>query len=163
MFLIVLAENSIQLVPDGTLLLHLLIVVLMVALLNLTLLKPINRILEERERRTRGRLSKAQETLATVDRKVRDYEHRLREARSEGYALMEKERTALGRERERKVAEVKAEIAHLLAAEKDKLRNEAEGVRGSLKTEARKMALAISQQILHRPISGDRSPGKAQG
>ena len=44
-----LAETSIQLVPDGTLLLHLLMVGVMVAVLNRTLLKPINQILAERE------------------------------------------------------------------------------------------------------------------
>ena len=42
------AENSIQLVPDGTLILHVLIIVLMVWILNATLYKPINRILEAR-------------------------------------------------------------------------------------------------------------------
>ncbi len=80
-------EGSIQLVPDGTLLLHLVLIGGMVALLNATLLKPINRILEEREQRTRGRLSEAAQTLATVDEKMREYEQRLRQARTEGYAL----------------------------------------------------------------------------
>ena len=49
-----LAEASIQLVPDGTLLLHLLMVAVMVFILNRTLLKPINRILAERERQVEG-------------------------------------------------------------------------------------------------------------
>jgi len=40
------AENSIQLVPDGTLLLHILIILVMVYVLNATLFKPINRILQ---------------------------------------------------------------------------------------------------------------------
>ncbi len=102
-----LFESSIQLVPDGTLLLHLLLIFGMVALLNATLLKPINRILEERELRTRGRLSEAAQTFATVDEKMREYEKRLRQARTEGYTLMEQERTALSTERERKVAEVR--------------------------------------------------------
>ena len=161
MVLLAFAENSIQLVPDGTLLIHLVFVVLMVALLNATLLKPINRILEERERRTKGRLSEAQQTLARVDEKLRQYEHRLREARSEGYALMENERSALIREREGKVAEVRGDITHWLADEKEKLKTEAEQVRGGLKSEAHKMALEITRQILHRPV--DISPGKAQG
>ena len=53
------AENSIQLVPDGTLLLHILIILVMIFVLNATLYKPINRILEAREKRTKGRLSEA--------------------------------------------------------------------------------------------------------
>ena len=47
-----LAENSIQLVPDGTLILHVLIILVMVYVLNATLFKPINQILAARERRT---------------------------------------------------------------------------------------------------------------
>ena len=97
--------------PDGTLLFHLALIIVMVAVLNATLLKPINRILEERERHTKGRLTEAQIVMANVERKLREYERRLREARSEGYALMERERNALAGESERKLAEVKAEIS----------------------------------------------------
>ena len=57
------AENSIQLVPDGTLILHVLIILVMVYVLNATLYKPINRILEAREKQTKGRLTEAQEIL----------------------------------------------------------------------------------------------------
>ena len=44
----ILLETSIQLVPDGTLLFHLFLVVVMVFVVNRTLLGPINRILAER-------------------------------------------------------------------------------------------------------------------
>jgi F-type H+-transporting ATPase subunit b len=155
--LLAFAETQIQLVPDGTLLFHLVVIVLMVALLNATLLKPINRILQERERRTKGRLSEAQQALATVDLRMREYERRLREARSEGYALMEKERMLLSREREQKLAEVKGEIGSWLSNQKEKLRSEADEVRANLKVDARKRALEISQQILHRQIRDDGS------
>jgi len=73
--------------PDGTLLFHLALIIVMVALLNATLLKPINRILEERERLTKGRLSEAQRTLLIVQEKLLEYERRLREARAEGMRL----------------------------------------------------------------------------
>lgn len=161
MVLLAFAESQIQLVPDATLLFHLVVIVLMVALLNATLLKPINRILEERERRTKGRLSEAQQALATVDLRMRDYERRLREARSEGYALMEKERMLLSREREQKLGEVKAEIASWLSNQKERLRTEADEVRANLKVDARERALEISQQILQRQIRDDGSGGQA--
>ena len=54
MILLGLAGNSIQLVPDGTLFLHILIIVLMIYILNATLFRPVNKILAERERRPRG-------------------------------------------------------------------------------------------------------------
>lgn len=148
------AESSIQLVPDGTLLFHLAIIIVMVALLNATLLKPINRILEERERLTKGRLSEAQRTLLTVSEKLFEYERRLREARAEGYALMERERGIISEERQRKLAGVKSEIARLLLAEKEKLKMEGAQVRGKLAVDARGIALEIGRQILRRPIAG---------
>ena len=146
------AEGAIQLVPDGTLLFHLTLIIAMVALLNATLLKPINRILEERERLTKGRLGEAETTLLIVHEKLLEYERRLREARAEGYALMERERAAISEEKNRKLAEVKSEIVRVLSEEKEKLKMETAQVRGKLTVDARSIALEIGRQILRRPI-----------
>jgi len=126
----------------------------MVALLNATLLKPINRILEERERLTKGRLSEAQGTLLIVHEKLLEYERRLREARAEGYALMERERALISEERNRKLAQVKSEIARVLSEERETLKMETAQVRGKLTVDARSIALEIGRQILRRPIDG---------
>src|SRR5882762_961187 len=143
-----LAENSIQLVPDGTLLFHLALIVVMVALLNATLLKPINRILEERDRRTKGRLSEASKSVQLVDEKMRSYEAQLREARAAGYAAMERERAALSKEREQKIGEVKREVGALIAREKERIKAEASQVRSALEVSAQERAREISQRIL---------------
>ena len=148
------AEGSIQLVPDGTLLFHLALIIAMVALLNATLLKPINRILEERQRLTKGRLSDAQQTLLTVNEKLFEYERRLREARAEGYALMEQERAVISEDRQRKLVEVKSEVARLLSDQKEKLKIEGAQVKSKLAVDARAIALEIGRQILGRPIAG---------
>ena len=92
------AENPV-LVPDGTIFLHIIIILVMVYVLNATLFKPINRILEERERRTRGRSGEAKGIIQEVEDKLAAYERSLREARSEGYRLMEQERAEAMRER----------------------------------------------------------------
>ena len=152
--LLAFAEGAIQLVPDGTLLFHLALIIAMVALLNATLLKPINRILEERERLTKGRLNEAQRTLLIVHEKLLEYERRLREARAEGYALMERERAVISEERNRKVAQVKSEIARVLSEERETLKMETAQVRGKLTVDARSVALEIGRQILRRPIDG---------
>jgi F-type H+-transporting ATPase subunit b len=143
-----LAESSIQLVPDGTLLFHLMLIVVMVALLNATLLKPINRVLEERDRRTKGRLSEASKTLQLVDEKLRSYEEQLREARTQGYAAMERERGTLSKERERRIREVRSEIGVWVSQEKQRIQADVSEVRSTLKTTAQERAREISQQIL---------------
>ncbi len=146
------ADSPIQLVPDGTLLLHLVVIMVMVALLNATLLKPINRILEERDRLTKGRFNEARSALLTVDERVREYEARLREARAQSYTLMERERVAASREREQKVVKVKREIGRWLADQKDNLRVEAEKAKRTLKADSRTRAIEISEHILQREI-----------
>jgi F-type H+-transporting ATPase subunit b len=152
-----LVEGAIQLVPDGTLVLHLAAIIAMVAVLNATLLRPINRILEERERRTKGKLNEAQKTLLLVEQKLLAYEQRLRAARAEGYALMERERLIAASKREQEVAAVKGEITRRLSEEKEKIKVEVANVREHLKGDARNMAMEISRQILHRPITGQTS------
>jgi len=148
-----LAESSIQLVPDGTLLLHLALVVVMVAVVNAVLLGPINKILEERERRTTGRLSEAAATLASAKEKMRLWERGLREARNNGYKLLEQERLAALRERELKLAGLKAELAQLVAAQKLEIHRQQLEAQGSLKNEARHLAELIGSQVLGRSLS----------
>ena len=156
MLLLALAEGAIQLVPDGTLVLHLVIIVVMVVLLNATLLKPINRILEERDRSTKGRFSEAESTLRSVNEKMMGYEARLREARAEGYVLLEEERAAASRERERKVAAVKGEVASSVQEQKEKLRKDSEEIRAKLAGDAKLLAAEIARQILHRDVGDAR-------
>lgn len=163
MVLLALSETNIQLVPDGTLLFHLGLIVAMVGLLNITLLRPITRILEERDRRTRGRITEAQGILASVGQKAADYERRMRATRAEGYALLEQQRAAVSREREQRVAEFKTDVNHRLSGEKQKLRSDVEQIRESLARDARTRALEIGHQILGRQIIVDQLPGNEQG
>ena len=149
-----LAESSIQLVPDGTLLLHLALVVVMVTVLNLTLLKPINKVLEERERRTKGRLGDAQGILASAKEKVRLWEQGLRQARNDGYRLLEKERSDALRERELRLLGLKQELAKLVAEQKAEIQRQEQEARLVLQAEAQRLAALIGSQILGRAISG---------
>lgn len=153
MTFVALAENSIQLVPDGTLFLHIAIILLMVFVLNATLFKPINRILEERERRTRGRSGEAQDILQRVEENVTRYERTLREARAEGYRLLEQERASAINERQARLNAVRDEISQSIAAEKAAIHGQVEEARGTLEQEAKRLAAEIGSQILNRPIS----------
>ncbi len=153
MILLAFAENPV-LVPDGTIFLHIIIILVMVFVLNATLFKPINRILAERERRTGGRSGEAKGILSDVNDKLASYERALREARSEGYRLMEQERAEAMRERQLKIEVVREEVSRLVEEEKSALRAQTEEARASLIRDAGEIATEISAQILHRPISG---------
>jgi F-type H+-transporting ATPase subunit b len=147
------AENSIQLVPDGTLILHVIIILVMVYVLNATLFKPINKILESREKRTRGRLSEAQEIMKGVKEKLAEYEGSLRQARSEAYARSESQRAEAMMERQRRVNEMRSQLAASIATEKEAIQEQAVQARASLEVESRLIARDISSRVLNRSVS----------
>jgi len=145
-----LAEASIQLVPDGTLLLHLLMVAVMVFILNRTLLKPVNEILAERERQVAGRLREAEAMAAESEEKLRKYAATLREARAEGYRLLEKERAAALKEKEEKVRQYREESSKTVATQIEQTRQQEQKVRAELESQAATVGDLISAQILRR-------------
>ena len=145
-----LAETSIQLVPDGTLLLHLLMVGVMVAILNRTLLKPINQILSEREKQIAGRLKEAEALSAETDDKLKQYNSALREARAEGYRLLEKERAAAIKEKDEKVRQHREQMSKTVAAQLETTRQQEQKVREELESQAAVVGDLISSRILRR-------------
>ncbi|HEY6047192.1 MAG TPA: ATP synthase F0 subunit B [Pyrinomonadaceae bacterium] len=146
------AENSIQLVPDGTLLLHVILILVMVYVLNATLFKPINSILEAREKRTRGRLTEAEEIVQSVGEKLAEYERALRLARTEAYAFTEHERAEAMQERQKNLDAMRAKLAESIASEKIAVQHQAEEARASLEVESRRIAIEIGSRVLSRPI-----------
>jgi F0F1-type ATP synthase membrane subunit b/b' len=145
-----LAEASIQLVPDGTLLLHLVMVGVMVAVLNRTLLRPINQILSEREKQIAGRLKEAQALAAETQEKLRKYNDTLREARAEGYRLLEKERAESLKQREEKQREYREQLSKEVAAQVEATRKQEQSVKSELDAQAAALGSLISSQILRR-------------
>lgn len=152
MILFGFAENSIQLVPDGTLFLHIAIILLMVYVLNTLLFKPVNSALDRRTKNTRGRSHEAHDILSSVEQKLSDYERSLREARVGGYALMEEQRAEAVRERQTLLSQVKEEVNRSIEAEKQNINSQSEEARQTLEQDARRTAAEISERVLHRPI-----------
>ena len=146
-----LAETSIQLVPDGTLLLHLLIIGVMVFVLNRTLLKPVNQILSEREKQVRGHLTEAQVLDAESQDKLKQYHDALREARTEGYRLLEKERAEGLKEKEERLRKYREQMSKEVAAQLENTRKQEQSVKGELESQAAVMSSLITSQILRRP------------
>lgn len=146
----ILAEASIQLVPDGTLLIHLLMVAVMVVILNRTLLKPINKILADREKYILGRMEEAKDLMKSADEKRNDYEAGLKAARSEGYHLLERERTQAVREKDEQIRVFKEQTNRMVAQEIESTRNQEQHVQSELEAQAGTLSAMISKQILKR-------------
>ncbi len=144
--------ESIQLVPDGTLFVHIGIILLMVFILNRTLFRPVNSVLEERGRRTHGRSDEARKTIERVQESALRYERMLREARVESYHLMERQRAEAMAERQGQIALVREEVSGSIEEEKRSISEQTAQARATLEGEARRVAASVSAQILGRSV-----------
>ena len=138
--MVVLAFAGISLIPDGTLLIHIALILLMIWLLNRTFFRPINQVIESREKNSGGRNTEAKEILNQVQAKQASYDSAIREARDEGYKLVEKQRTNAIANRQKELDTVKAEVATLLTTEKDEITKQTAKARGEIAQEAQKLA-----------------------
>ena len=149
MFLLAFAE-SIQLFPDGTIFVHIALILVMIWVLNRTFFGPINRILETRERQKGGAGSEADRILADVAEKEAKLNQAMLGARSEGYALIEKDREAAVEARMRRLAGAKSETSQRLADEKLSLQEQAASARTEIEAQAEVMADRIAANVLKR-------------
>jgi F-type H+-transporting ATPase subunit b len=122
----------------------------MVAVLNRTLLKPINQILAEREKQITGRLQEAEAMAAETQEKMKKYNDALREARADGYKLLEKERAQGLKEKEEKLKQYREQMLKEVAAQLETTRKQEQAVKGELDAQAATIGDLISTQILRR-------------
>jgi len=146
MFLLLFQE--VRLVPDGTLFIHIALILIMIWVLNRTLFRPVNRIIEARERNKGGHSSEAQEILKNVSEKQSRIEAAMLEARSEGYELIERERAQAVIARQEKIGEVKQDVEQTAARENTELDKQTRVARATIAAEAERMAERISSSIL---------------
>ncbi|MGH9768585.1 MAG: hypothetical protein ACREAB_14225 [Blastocatellia bacterium] len=150
-FGLILAESVLSI--DGSFLFIFISILLLIFILNRTLFKPINQVLEERERLGAGRIGEARRMLGEHEERLKRYETQLREARGRAYQHLEAERRASALTRQQKIGEVKAETAAQIDAAKQEIAKQAAGAKRNLESEASAMAATISSQILRRPVS----------
>jgi F-type H+-transporting ATPase subunit b len=146
-----MAGSSIQLVPDGTLLFHMFLILLMVVILNRTLFRPVNKILDDREQMGQGVLAEASEIRRSVEEDLRKYEEGLRLARAEGYRETESRRRQELSERERDLSALRLEMTKTIAREKALLQEQTEQAREILSSDAQILASQIEERILKPP------------
>src|SRR5271166_5575883 len=83
------------------------LLLLLYAIYNLLVRKPLMRILDQRRQRTEGAVLKARADIAAAEAKTQDYEQRLREARLAIFKAQEVRRQAAQKARAAAVAEAR--------------------------------------------------------
>ena len=151
MVLLAFAEGgpAVQLLPDASMLVHVVLILLMIFILNRTFFRPVNRIIEARVKNKGGRFTEAEEILNRVGEKNARYNAALLEARSAGYELVEKERAAAVKAREENLEQIKAEVSTTLEREKQELDRQNADARAAIARDADKLAEKISANILN--------------
>jgi F-type H+-transporting ATPase subunit b len=140
--------ETIQLFPDGTLFIHVGLILIMIWVLNRTLYKPINKVIEAREKNKGGHSSEAVGILSDVQEKETRYNREVLETRSKGYELIEKEQKAATAAREAELSNVKVEVAQKLESGKAEIQKGSEEAHQEIKTSAEKIADSIAASIL---------------
>jgi F-type H+-transporting ATPase subunit b len=139
---------AVQLVPDGTVFIHIALILLMIWILNRTFFRPINRVIDARERNKGGRFGEAESILREVSDKQAKYNQAMTEARHKGYEMIEAERSAAVASREAKIGATKEETERRLAQEKAQLETQTVEARRAIAAEADRLADRISSNIL---------------
>lgn len=142
--------GSIQLVPDGTILIHIGLILLMIWVLNRTLFRKIEKIMADRAKSQGGRSSEAITLLKTADEKESIYNSELLAARSSSYEYLENAHSEATAERDARLAEARVEIANKLESDRGELWNETEKARQVIAAEAERMSDTIAANILKK-------------
>ncbi len=148
---LLLAENILAI--DGSFLFVFISILLLIFILNATLFRPINQVLEDREKLSGGTSHEARHLIKEYDRKVMQYEDGIRNARHEAYQYAEAQRREALADRQDLMAQAKAEATTQIEAAKREIAAQAAAARAGLEKEAMAMAAKVSASILHRSVN----------
>jgi len=144
------ARIALMISLDWSIVPALIIFILTVVALNYLLFKPVTRIQEERERRTTGLMSQTQQELAHHLQLFDEYQATIKNARIEGYRLMEKARSEALVKRSAVLEAAKRDAELQAQQARDSIQAQVTAARAALEEEAREMAGDIAAAVLQR-------------
>lgn len=147
MFVLAFA-SSIQLFPDGTLFIHVGLILLMIWVLNRTLFRPINQVIQQREKNKGGKGGEAAAILKEAGEKEAKVASELLDARNQGYEIVRKKQKKATDARDKKLAEAKAETVGLFESGRAEIEEQAAKTRAEIGVDAEKLADRIAASIL---------------
>lgn len=146
--LVLAFAESVQIMPDFALVVHVVFILVMIWVLNRTFFRPINKVIASRESGKGGRLSESEQILQLAAEKEQTYKDELLESRNKGYELIEIERTSAIEQRQQNVSTAKAEIETKKSQDLEELSKHTESIRKEIDTTAEKLADQISSNII---------------
>jgi F-type H+-transporting ATPase subunit b len=124
--------------------------------------RPLVRTLRERHDRTEGALEKARADVAAAEARATEYEQRIREAQLAVFRAQEARRNAAVAARTEALQEARRQAHARVGQAKSVLDQDMEAVKGTLQTDAERLAREIIERIL-APVAVAQTPvGGAQ-
>jgi F0F1-type ATP synthase membrane subunit b/b' len=128
-------------------------VLLLTMILDRLLLRPLTRVMGQREGAIRSARELAELSRARAEAAADEFETRTRAARADVYRQMEERRRAALERRTKLVAETRAEIERSITEATERIQHQAVQARAALERDADLLASAIVERVLGRKIS----------
>ena len=136
------------------------LLLLLYAIYQNLLRKPLERMLEERRDRSEGAVLKARADVATAEARTQEYEQKLREARLAIYKAQEARRQQAQKLRAEALAEARQRAQEQIRAERLVVDQDMAAARAALQGEAERLASEIIRTIL-KPATAPAVGGPA--
>jgi F-type H+-transporting ATPase subunit b len=139
--------------PDISVFWVILFVMLLTVIIDRLILRPITRVMQQREEAIRSARDLAEQSANQARAAVAEFEHKTMAARSETYRQMDEMRRAATAERTEAMAQTRAEADAQIAAASDRLKAETEQARRTLEADADALGGVVAERILGRKVS----------
>jgi F-type H+-transporting ATPase subunit b len=136
---------------DSSLIAAVLIFLSVVLALNYILLRPLNRVLEERAARTTGVVEAAKSNMGRSVELFDRYQAAIKAARVEGYRRMEAARSEALKKRADALADARTKSEQMVKESRVAIQKQAEESKSGLGRDVNEIAEAIAAAILGRP------------
>ena len=143
---------QINLMPDLSLLAVMVIFILEYIIVSRYFLRPINDVLESREREARSAQEIYEQSLGRFNEETNRIEQRVHEAKREAAQLREKFRSDAGTHRASLVEKTTAEAQEIVAEADQRLSRDVKEAREKLARDAESLARLAAERILGRPL-----------
>ena len=140
-------------IPDLSVLWVIALVLILSVLLDRLLLRPLTRVMQQRESAIRSARELAESSRVKAQAAADEFDVRTRAARNDIYRQMDEKRRAALERRAELVAGTRREIEHTVQEASDRLHRQAEAARQQIDRDADALASTIVERVLGRKAS----------
>ena len=137
-----------------------LLLIVLSVIYEFLLRKPLARVLQERQARTEGAVSKARADVAAAEAKTQEYEHKLRDARVAIFKAQEAKRQAAQQARTEAVAQARAKAEQQIREAREGIERDMAAARSGLQAETERLASEIIHTILRSAATAPAAGGQ---